>query len=304
MILKFDDYFLPVLNVLSSQGTLQIVKLRQEVAKISDISEEELSVTNERGTNIFQSRVGWAVQYLFQAEALDRPGRGIYAINELGINLIKSHPAGFKEIDLAETPGYIAWVERCSGKNKKDIEHFGGESGSTPQENIEASLDQIDAALGEELVAQIQEMPSEFLEKIVLLLLEKMGYGDGKGALKHLGGSGDEGVDGEIKQDRLGIQRIYVQAKRYKTGNNIGRETLQSFMGALTGQGASGGIFITTSTFTKDALSYVEKTMNQKIVLIDAERLGQLLIEHQVGTVVRRTYHMMEIDENFFTGAS
>jgi restriction system protein len=304
MILKFDDYFLPVLNVLSSQGTLQIVKLRQEVAKISDISEEELSVTNERGTNIFQSRVGWAVQYLFQAEALDRPGRGIYAINELGINLIKSHPAGFKEIDLAETPGYIAWVERCSGKNKKDIEHFGGESGSTPQENIEASLDQIDAALGEELVAQIQGMPFEFLEKIVLLLLEKMGYGDGKGALKHLGGSGDEGVDGEIKQDRLGIQRIYVQAKRYKTGNNIGRETLQSFMGALTGQGASGGIFITTSTFTKDALSYVEKTMNQKIVLIDAERLGQLLIEHQVGTVVRRTYHMMEIDENFFTGAS
>jgi restriction system protein len=303
MILKFDDYFLPVLKILSSQGTLQIVKLKQEVARVSDVSEDELSLTNERGTNIFQSRVGWAVQYLFQAGALNRPGKGIYEINALGLNLLNMHPSGFKENDLRETPGYIAWVERSSGKNKNTTEHFGSESGSTPQENIEASLDQIDAAIGEELVARIQEMPSEFLERSVLLLLEKMGYGDGKGALKHLGGSGDEGVDGEIKQDRLGIQRIYVQAKRYKTGNTVGRETVQSFMGALSGQGASGGIFITTSSFTREAISYVEKNMNQKIVLIDGERLGELLIEHQVGAVVRRTYHMMEIDENFFSDA-
>ena len=300
MIGKFDEYFVPVLEVLKALGALNIQQLKMAVAEHVHVSAEEIAIANDRGTAIFFSRVGWAVQYLFQSGALERPSKGVYTISLLGEDLLKKHPNGFKEKDLFDTPGYQAWVERTNSKRKTNNDNEAEFNGETPQENIESALDQIELVLASELVSRIQEMPSEFLEKIVLELLEKMGYGDGKGSLTHVGGPGDQGVDGEIKQDRLGIQRIYVQAKRYKTGNNISQETIQAFMGALSGQGASGGIFITTSDFTKDALNYVSKTMNQKIVLINGSQLGELLIEHQVGTIIKRTYNVMEIDENFF----
>lgn len=304
MIGKFDDYFQPVLQVLKTRGNLNIQELKFAVADHVKISQEEMAITNDRGTAIFFSRVGWAVQYLYQAGALNRPSKGNYGISSLGEDLLIKHPSGFKEKDLIDTPGYQAWVERTNAKRSENAKQVEPQEGGTPQENIESSLDQIESALAEEIVSRIQEMPAEFLEKVVLELLEKMGYGDGKGSLRHLGGSGDEGVDGEIKQDKLGIHRIYIQAKRYKTGSNIGRDTMQSFMGALSGQGASGGIFITTSDFTKDALSYVQKTMTQKIVLINGEQLGRLLVANQVGTLVRRTYNIMEINENFYYGNS
>ena len=141
-------------------------------------------------------------------------------------------------------------------------------------------------------------MSPEFLEKSVLHLLGAMGYGVDSDSLKHTGGPGDEGVDGVINQDALGIQRIYVQAKRYKSGNNISRETIQSFIGAL--QGASGGVFITTSAFTQGALDFASKHLTPKIVLIDGLQLGKLMVKYEIGVTVRRTYKLMEIDENYF----
>ena len=133
-----------------------------------------------------------------------------------------------------------------------------------------------------------------------MILLGKMGYGDGNDSLEHLGGSGDEGLDGVINQDRLGLQNIYVQAKRYKQGNNIGRPEVQKFMGALQGQGASGGVFITTSEFSRDAEEYVAKNMTPRIILIDGFELGRLLVKHEVGVVALRSYKVLEIDENLF----
>jgi restriction system protein len=135
---------------------------------------------------------------------------------------------------------------------------------------------------------------------VILVLLGKMGYGDGDDSLEHLGGPGDEGLDGVINQDRLGLQRIYIQAKRYKDGNNIGRPEVQKFMGALQGQGASGGVFITTSKFSHDAEDYVSKNMTPRIILIDGPELGRLLVKHEVGVVSLRTYNVLEIDENLF----
>lgn len=299
MIGKFDDYFVPVLKVLNTEGALHRNSIKDKVAISTNATPEDLQYANDRGTLIFSNRVGWAIQYLFQAGAIERTAKAVYAINSMGKELLTNNPDGFTEKLLLSTPGFQAWQERSNLKKEKRKNPELSEV-ITPQEKIEESLDEIEASIASELVQRIQEMPSEFLERIVLQLLERMGYGDGKGSLKHVGGPGDQGVDGEIKQDRLGIQRIYVQAKRYKTGSNISQDSIQAFMGALSGQGASGGIFITTSDFTKDALAYVQKTMNQKIVLINGDQLGKLLIEHQVGTTIRRTYNVMEIDENFF----
>ena len=126
-----------------------------------------------------------------------------------------------------------------------------------------------------------------------------MGYGVDSDSLQHTGGPGDEGVDGVINQDALGIQRIYVQAKRYKTGSNISRESIQSFIGAL--QGASGGVFITTSSFTSGALEFASKHLSPKIVLIDGLELGRLMLKYEIGVITQRTYKLMEIDENYFS---
>ena len=126
------------------------------------------------------------------------------------------------------------------------------------------------------------------------------GFGDGEDSLRHLGRAGDEGVDGVINQDKLGLQKVYVQAKRYGEGNNIGRPAVQTFQGALQGQGASSGILITTSGFTLEAQEYVGRQMATSIVLIDGRELGRLLVQNQVGIAIRRTYDVSEVDENFF----
>ena len=133
----------------------------------------------------------------------------------------------------------------------------------------------------------------------VLKLLGAMGYGIDDDSLQHTGGPGDEGVDGIINQDRLGIQRIYVQAKRYKDGNDISREMLQAFVGAS--QGATGGIFITTSKFKATAQEYADKNTTPKIITIDGAKLGELMVKHEVGATVKKVYNMYEVDENFFT---
>jgi restriction system protein len=236
---------------------------------------------------------------LFQAGALVRPSRGIYEISALGEELLNKFPNGLSEGALKETEGYQAWVSRIGTNPKAASSDSSNTEGEAPQESIESALTEIENNLSADLVKQIQEMSPEFLEKSVLKLLGAMGYGVDSDSLQHTGGPGDEGIDGIINQDKLGIQRIYIQAKRYKTGNNISRETIQSFIGAL--QGASGGVFITTSNFTTGALEFASKHLSPKIVLIDGPELGRLMLKYEIGVIVRRTYKLMEVDENFFS---
>jgi restriction system protein len=226
--------------------------------------------------------------------------KATYAINDLGKKLLAENPAGFDVSVLEETEGWIQWGVRT--RNRQEALNGSAilPNEETPNESIEASIDQIESNLAHELVTRLQEASPQFLEETILELLGRMGYGDGNDSLEHLGGPGDEGVDGVINQDKLGLQRIYIQAKRYKFGNNIGGPALQNFMGALKGKGASGGVFITTSAFTPAALEYVSRNMEPRIVLIDGVELGRLLIQHEVGVIALRTYKVLEIDENFF----
>ena len=300
MIKKFHEYYVPVLNFLNQNGPTHQAKLKDALGKIEKLTPQEINQTSEKGTNIFSSRIHWALQYLYQSGAIDRPSKATYAINDLGKNLLIKHPVGIKPEILEDTEGYKHWGvrTRINQNDKPKVSVVSG--GETPTENIEFAIQQLEDSLAHELITRIMQATPKFLEQIILVLLGKMGYGDGNDTLEHLGGPGDEGLDGVINQDRLGLQKIYIQAKRYKQGNNIGRPEVQKFMGALQGQGASGGVFITTSEFSKDAEEYVAKNMTPRIILIDGFELGRLLVKHEVGVVALRAYKVLEIDENLF----
>ena len=300
MIKRFYEYYLPVLKYLNENGPTHQTKLKDALIKIEKLSDEDVQLTSEKGTNIFNSRIHWAVQYLYQSGALNRPAKATYAINDLGKSLLKDHPGGISPEVLQKTDGYKHWdIRSRTSQEEKTISKVQA-GGETPTENIESAIQQLENSLAHELVTRLREASPQFLEKVILVLLGRMGYGDGEDSLEHLGGPGDEGLDGVINQDRLGLQRIYIQAKRYKDGNNIGRPEVQKFMGALQGQGASGGVFITTSKFSHDAEEYVSKNMSPRIILIDGPELGRLLVKHEVGVVSLRSYNVLEIDENLF----
>jgi restriction system protein len=300
MIKKFHEYYVPVLRFLKDSGPTHQSKLKEELGKIESLTPDEINQTSEKGTNIFSSRIHWALQYLYQSGAVDRPSKATYAINDLGKSLLIQYPTEIKPEILEATEGYKHWGvrTRTSQTDKPKVPIVVG--GETPTENIEFAIQQLENTLAHELITRIMQATPKFLEQIILVLLGKMGYGDGNDSLEHLGGPGDEGLDGVINQDRLGLQKIYIQAKRYKQGNNIGRPEVQKFMGALQGQGASGGVFITTSEFSKEAEDYVAKNMTPRIILVDGFELGRLLVKHEVGVVALRSYKVLEIDENLF----
>jgi restriction system protein len=299
MIKRFYEYYIPVLKYLEENGPTHQRVLKDALVEIEKLTPEDVALTSEKGTNIFNSRIHWAVQYLFQSGALDRPAKATYSINALGKSLLDKFPNGIDPAILQETEGYKHWDVRSKSNQIQRVASL-GETGETPTENIESAIQQLEDSLAHELVSRLREASPKFLEEVILLLLGRMGYGDGENSLVHLGGPGDEGLDGVVNQDALGLQRIYIQAKRYKEGNNIGRPEVQKFMGALQGQGASGGVFITTSKFSQDAEDYVNKNMTTRIILIDGYELGRLLVKHEVGVVSLRSYKVLEIDENFF----
>lgn len=300
MIKRFFEYYIPVLKYLKENGATHQTALKDALIKIEKLSPSDIAQTSEKGTNIFNSRIHWAVQYLYQSGALIRPAKATYAISEFGESLLEKYPQGIEPEVLQETDGYKNWDVRARNSQLQKASGKSGDSGETPTENIESAIQQLENSLAHQLVERLRSASPKFLERVILILLGKMGYGDGDDALEHLGGPGDEGLDGVINQDSLGLQRIYIQAKRYKEGSNIGRPEVQKFMGALQGQGASGGVFITTSKFTEDAEDYVGKNMTSRIILIDGPELGRLLVKHEVGVVSLRSYKVQEIDENFF----
>lgn len=169
----------------------------------------------------------------------------------------------------------------------------------TPHEQIEISIKTIEATIASQLLQRLRDEEPEFLERTVLQLLHEMGYGSSEDDLKHLGGVGDGGVDGVIKQDKFGIDQIYIQAKRYRDGS-VGRPDIQSFVGALSGKQATRGVFITTSSFSKDAKEFARSIPQYRVILVDGEELVRLMIDHKIGVTVARRVDVVEIDENFF----
>lgn len=298
---NLDHYFVPVLTSLEKNGMMHRRAIMDEIAIAENLTPEELERRTPKGTVVFRSRVHWAQTFLAQAGAISRPQRGYLAITDRGTKLLQENPNGFTAKKFDEFPDYaLAWGGGKSGPGSPPESNPETLSNVTPQERIEIAVTEIENALASEIVERVRNLSPKFLELVVLELLHAMGYGASDSDIEHVGGSGDEGVDGVIHQDILGLQRIYVQAKRYKSENTIGRPDIQKFVGALAGHGANGGVFITTSSFSSEAIAYAQRTLSSRVILVDGNEFGRLMVRHGIGVQKQRTYSVVDIDEDFF----
>jgi restriction system protein len=298
---KFHELFGPVLDVLSDGAEHSRRDILVEVSDLLAIPQALREETIPSGMPRLMNRTWWALSYLGQAGCIDRPKRGVFQINSRGRDLRTARPAVITVADLEPYPEFQEFRARSGKRRDTDepVDDPGSSEALTPTEQIATAVHELETATAQELVERIRQMPPEFLEKAVLQLLVAMGYGGSDADALHLGGPGDGGFDGVINQDRLGLGRIYVQAKRYAADNSVGRPDVQGFVGALHGMGAAGGVFITTSRFTPDAVSFA-KGINPRVILIDGARLGELMIQYGVGVQETRTVRLVEVDEDFF----
>ena len=309
---KFSDIFTEVLQVLDTEVMLHRSDLMSKVVDLMILTDDEKVATFGGGTNIARNRVHWALEFLCQAGAANRPKRGFAEITDLGRKLLREEKPSLTLETLRKTEGLKAWKQRSREKAARRRSERGEEGdsvdfdlsdeGRTPEESIQDSILEIEESVGVQILQRIKDEEPVFLERVVLKLLHQMGYGSSEDDLEHIGGSGDGGVDGVINQDALGLDQIYIQAKRYAEGV-IGRPQIQAFVGALAGKHAVRGIFITTSTFSRDAREYVENLRETRVILIDGDELARLMIRHKVGVTVVKTIEVPEVDENFFESA-
>jgi restriction system protein len=266
---------------------------------LTDQERKELLASGNQA--IFDNRVGWAKTYLKKATLLDSPKRATFIITQLGIDTLKKNPKRIDAKFLKQFPAFNEFQNASRAGSEEEEENIPQELvEQTPEESLDRAYQRIRKTLASELLNQVLALSPSFFERLVVELLVKMGYGGSiKDAGKAMGRSGDEGIDGTIKEDKLGLDIIYIQAKRWKPGNVVGRPEIQKFVGALAGQGAKKGIFISTSSFTKEALDYTPRN-ETKIVLIDGEQLSQLMIDYNLGCTTQQVYEVKKIDSDYF----
>ncbi len=251
-------------------------------------------------SSLLRTRIHWAKTYLAKAGLLDSPRRGVIRITPRGAAILASHPDRIDNSVLRQFPEFRGFVDAAPASGPATEVEPAPQVEETPVEIMRAAHRQIEAALAEELLARIAAAPPAFFERLIVHLLERMGYGGAAAdAARVLGRSGDDGVDGVIDQDALGLDRVYVQAKRYASGNTIGAGPIRDFFGSLDRHKAAKGLFVTTSAFTAQARETAEY-LSKRIVLIDGERLAQLMIHYDVGCRVVETLSIRRLDEDFF----
>ncbi len=265
-----------------------------------ELSPFELSERLPSGQQtIFDNRVAWACTFLKKAGLLDSVRRGVFSITEIGKQVLLKTPERIDNKFLEQFPGFVEF-RQISRKNKDEGKEIltVSDREQTPEEALEFAHQSIRQALAQELLSRILTCSPRFFEDLVVELLVVMGYGGSRrDAGERVGQSGDGGIDGIIKEDRLGLDTIYIQAKRWQ--GNVGRPEIQKFVGALQGQRARKGVFITTSAFTADAIDYASR-IDTKVVLIDGQQLANLMMDFDVGVSVAATYAVKRIDSDYF----
>lgn len=292
----FQSLMRPLLAYLSDREVRGTAETVTALAREFALSEDELKALLPSGTQtVFKNRIAWAKSYLKQAGLVEAPARGKYRITDRGLEALKSSlPINMKSLErYAEYQDF-----RGRSRERTDgAETAPGES-ETPEELIELGYNRLKAELASELLARIKACPPDFFEKLVVELLLAMGYGGSrKDAGEAVGRGGDGGVDGIIKEDRLGLDAIYIQAKMWEGA--VGRPEIQKFAGALQGKRAKRGVFITTSDYTKDARAFAD-AIDTKIVLLDGNDLADLMIDFNVGVSPKAVYETKVIDSDYF----
>lgn len=299
----FEELTLPVLQILSDGQARKLMVVEQSLADHLSLSEEDRDELLPSGTERrLHNRAGWACYDLMRAGLLCRPSRGIYQITSEGLKVLQEAPLRIDRHFLMRYPGFAEWMQATNTPKSEDGAAGGvgttAEADATPQEAVEAAYLTLRGTLETELRELLTQIDPYRFEQVVLDLLVAMGYGGSRAeAARVTKASNDEGIDGVINEDRLGLDVIYVQAKRWK--DKVGRKEIQSFVGALAGQQAHKGVFITTGGFADTATAYAE-SVPQKVILIDGHRLADLMIEHNIGVSVETSYTIKRIDSDYF----
>jgi restriction system protein len=297
----YQSIMLPLLESISDCKEHKMRNVTDELALRLGVTEEEQKELLPSGVApVFYNRTAWAKTYLKKAGLIDSPKQGIVTISKRGLDVLKQKPTLINVKFLKQFSEFLEFQTTKKEEGEIEIDSNEDQSIETPEELLETAYLKIRKSLASELLNRVVELSPAFFEKLVVELLVKMGYGGSiKDAGKAMGKSGDEGIDGTIKEDKLGLDIIYIQAKRWKPGNTVGRPELQKFVGALAGQGAKKGIFITTSSFTKEASEYTPRN-ETKIVLIDGNQLTQLMIDYNLGCTTQQTYEVKKMDSDYF----
>lgn len=303
---NYQQVMLPLLGTLRGGTERSIADCRRELAVHFELSESELAELLPSGrTPKFNSRVNWGKTYLEKALAIKSTSRGVIQITERGSDLLAEGLTDLTTNQLAvRSPELREWIDSYSsstGGGKVEVARATAVAQELPPaEFLDISFRRYKESVQEELLERIGQMPPEFFERLVVDLLLRLGYGGASGSGIALGKSGDHGVDGVIYQDKLGLDLLYVQAKRW--GGSVGGSIVREFAGALSAHRANKGVIITTSTFTRDAWQDAER-MGSRIVLIDGLRLSELLYETGLGLVTEATLAMKRLDSDYFEGA-
>jgi restriction system protein len=301
MIPDFETIMLPFLKTISDGKEHYMRNVEESLAIHFTLTKDELMELQPSGIDyIFKNRVGWARTYMKKAGLIDSPKRSYIILTQRGKDVISSGIESLNVKYLKQFPEFVAFqtpIKKETSSNKiEDI--IEDNKTQNPEELIELGYLKIRQALEFEILEKLKTVDPYFFERIVVELLVKMGYGGSiADAGKAIGRSGDEGIDGIIKEDKLGLDVIYIQAKRWQ--GVVGRPEVQKFVGALAGQRAKKGVFITTSYFTKEAIEYANQ-MDTKVVLIDGEKLAQYMIDFNLGVSVQNTYEIKKIDTDYF----
>jgi restriction system protein len=294
----FQSLMLPLLEFAGDGKEHTSDEANEYLAKKFNLTEDDIKELIPSGYQTkFSNYVSWARSYFKMAGLFESPKRGILKITNEGLKVLSTKPEKINIKFLKTMPGFIERNKGIIKEEGKDSENEVDKK--TPQELIDSGYKQIRTSLVQDILSQIKTCSPTFFERLVVELLVKMGYGGtNEEAGKRIGKSGDEGIDGIIKEDKLGLDTIYIQAKRWD--GIVGRPEIQKFAGALMGQKAKKGVFITTSKFTNDALDYVTKIDN-KIVLIDGDQLAQYMIDYDLGVSTVFSYDIKKIDSDYFS---
>jgi restriction system protein len=297
----YDQFVHPLLKVLALHlDGIKAGDAHDAVADAVGLTEDDRKILLAGGYPLYRSRIGWAHDRLKRRGLSSSPHRGRWQITDKGQQFLAAHPEGIDEDTLRDIT-FVEWPPKTGDTRTHLTDEVSTLAAKqSPEERIDAAISELADSVAAELHDLIVSASPSFFERLVLDVLHAMGYGVSRADLEQTGGTGDGGIDGIITLDRLGLEKVYVQAKRWTTGT-VGREAIQSFFGALAGRKATKGVFITTSSFTQGAREFARQ-VSDHIVLVDGQELTSLMIEYGVGVSVQRTVKIARADHDYFEG--
>jgi len=301
----FQALMLPVLKAYAKSDDASLAAIRHAVARAVNLTDDDLQEVLPSGRQtVITNRVSWAVIHMERAGLLKRVRRGVYRVTDAGRGLLARDPSGITMRTLREYPAYVNWTTstRAVGPDDPTVTRHSPEEPVTPEEALAHAAATLSRTLQADLLHKVRTAEPAVLERVVLALLSAMGYGGGDARMARVtGGPGDQGIDGTIQEDALGLDEVYVQVKRYADGNTVGAGDLRNFAGAIDAAGTAKGVFVTTSDFTAKARDYIEKSP-KRIVLINGGELAALMVKHDIGVRVVDTHAVKRIDDDYLDG--